>query len=79
MMMCRQAVEAMTDAQEGALSGWRRLTYRLHLAICPACRAHRSQIETTVGVLHGAPRPDPSEDARRRALEAFQNRKKSSV
>jgi anti-sigma factor ChrR (cupin superfamily) len=78
-MMCRQAVEAVTDASEGALSGWRRLAYGLHLAMCPACRAHREQMETTVGVLHGAPRPDPSEEARRRALEAFQNRKKSSV
>jgi hypothetical protein len=54
-MSCLQTVEAMTDASEGALTGWKKVRYRVHITICPFCRAHRRQVEATI-----APAPRPS-------------------
>lgn len=76
-MMCREVVEATTDASEGALSGWRKVSYRFHLTICPYCRAHKKQVDTTLGTLKVLPSPKADEDARARALEAF--RRKQSL
>jgi NMD protein affecting ribosome stability and mRNA decay len=73
-MMCRDVVDATTDASEGALSGWRRISYRFHVMICPACRAHLTQVETAVAAVRAMPRPDPSEEARARALHAFKKK-----
>lgn len=75
-MMCRDVGDAMTDAEEGALKGWRRLRYGMHMVICPFCRAHKQQYETTVSTLHALPKEAPSEDARDKALAAFRNRKR---
>jgi hypothetical protein len=75
-MMCRGAVEAMTDADEGKLSGWRKVSYRVHLAICPFCRGHRAQVDKTVAALASLPKEPPSPDALSRAAEAFKNRKR---
>ena len=76
MMMCRDAADAMTDADEGALAGWRLVKYRAHMAICPFCRAHKQQLDTTVSTLRALPKDPPSDDARERALAAFRNRKR---
>jgi hypothetical protein len=75
-MMCRDVVAATTDAEEGALKGWRRLSYRFHLGICPFCRAHAAQVETTVSTLRALPKDAPSDDSRERAIAAFRNRKR---
>ncbi len=74
-MMCREAVEATTDASENALSPWRRLMYALHMVICPACKTHRHQVDTTRATLEALERPEPSADSRRRAAEAFERAK----
>jgi anti-sigma factor ChrR (cupin superfamily) len=74
-MMCKQATESMTEASEGALRGWRRLAYRFHLRVCPYCRAHAHQLEQTVGSMKALPRPEPSDEARERALAAFRSKR----
>jgi anti-sigma factor RsiW len=76
-MMCRQVVDAMTDESEGVLKGWRRLMYRFHLKICPACQAHHHQVQSTITTLASLPRDPPTSESRDRALEAF--RKSKSV
>jgi anti-sigma factor RsiW len=73
-MMCRDVVEAMTDATEGALSGWKKASYHLHLTTCPFCRRHRRQVETTIHTLKGLPAPAVDEGARERALAAFRRK-----
>jgi hypothetical protein len=75
-MMCRGVVEAMTDADEGKLSGWRRVSYGFHLAICPFCRSHRAQVDKTVATLAALPKQPPEQAALQRAAEAFKNRKR---
>jgi hypothetical protein len=75
-MMCRDVVDLTTDHAEGALSPWKRLSFRLHLAICPYCRVHTKQVETTIATLQALPKETPSDEARERALAAFRNRNK---
>lgn len=46
MLNCRDATRLMSDAQERPL-GWReRLSLRLHLKVCSACRAFQGQMGT---------------------------------
>ena len=51
IITCRQLVEAVTDAREGALSVLDQLGYRAHLARCAACRTYVQQLERTLGLL----------------------------
>ena len=74
-MMCRDVVEA--DAE--SLSGVKKLLYRFHLSICPACQAHHRQMATTVATLAQLPKDEPSTDAREKALAAFRKNKKEGV
>jgi len=78
MILCRKATELLTDDMEGRLVGVRKWQYRLHLAICVRCQAHRKQMELTVETLHKLPKEAPDDDTKARALEAFRARKKSS-
>ncbi len=77
MYLCRDAVEQMVDAEEGALSGWARVRYAFHVTICPHCRTCRRQLRDTVHVLGtlratpADPVPPEVEDA---ALAAFRER-----
>jgi anti-sigma factor RsiW len=73
-MSCLQTVEAMTDASEGALTGWKKVRYRVHITICPFCRAHRRQVEATIDTLKGLPSPIVDESARTEALGAFRRK-----
>jgi len=76
-MSCKHAVEAMTDAEEGALTGWRKLNYRFHMKHCPACNAHRRQLAATTDAMKLLGCEKPSDDARDRALAAFRKNKKA--
>lgn len=78
MMKCRDVVDASTDARENALTGWRRVGYRAHLLICPFCRAHQAQVDTTISTLRSLPKEGPSDAAREQALAAFRNRKRGA-
>ncbi len=75
-MMCRDAIDLTTEEREGALTGWKRVSYRFHLAICPFCRAHEKQEEATIATLSALPKEPVSDDSREKALAAFRNRKK---
>jgi hypothetical protein len=71
MFTCRDAAEHMTDEREGALTGGLGFWYRLHMTICPFCRACRRQLDEAISLakeLPPEPVPDKVMDA---ALEAF--------
>ena len=74
-MMCRDVVDA--DAE--SLTGLKKVLYRFHMSVCPSCKAHQRQVETTVATLHALPKETPSEDAREKALAAFRKNKKEGV
>jgi hypothetical protein len=62
MFLCKDATLRMTEAREGALSGLVSLSYRVHLLICPHCRACRRQLDDTIA-LAAETRREPSAPA----------------
>jgi anti-sigma factor RsiW len=47
-MVCRQAVELVTDYLEGSLSRRDRRRFEAHLRACPNCTAYIEQIRMTI-------------------------------
>jgi anti-sigma factor RsiW len=47
-LVCRQAVELVTDYLEGTLSGRDRRRFERHLRGCPNCSAYLEQIRATI-------------------------------
>jgi anti-sigma factor RsiW len=47
-LVCRQAVDLMTDYLEGALSPRDRTRFEAHLADCPHCSEYLAQIQATI-------------------------------
>ena len=64
-MKCRDLAELVTHYLENALPLQRRLSTRLHLAICSNCRRYVDQMRRTIRFLsEGPPKPPPAhEDA----------------
>jgi anti-sigma factor RsiW len=50
-LVCRDAVELVTDYLEGALAQRDRARFESHLAGCPHCRAYLAQIRATLDAL----------------------------
>jgi anti-sigma factor RsiW len=49
-VVCRQAVELVTDYLEDALTRGGRRRFEAHLAKCPHCREYLAQIRATIEV-----------------------------
>jgi anti-sigma factor RsiW len=49
-LVCRQAVELVTDYLDGALSHSDRARFEAHVADCPHCTTYLEQIRTTIAV-----------------------------
>jgi anti-sigma factor RsiW len=47
-LVCRQAVELMTDYLEGRLSRVERRRFEAHLAGCPHCTEYLAQLRETI-------------------------------
>lgn len=58
VLCCRDAMTRLTERSEGALAGAEGATFAVHLTICARCKAYRTQLETTVGVLRAMPREE---------------------
>lgn len=56
-LVCRQAVELVTDYLDGALSARDRARFEAHLAGCPHCSEYLAQIRVTVATV-GAIEPE---------------------
>ena len=56
-IVCRQAVELVTDYLEGALSRRDRRRFEAHVRACPNCAAYLEQIRITIE-LTGSIEPD---------------------
>ena len=54
---CRRASDDGTSLDEGALGWWDRVRIRLHLSICPGCKAYRCQM---LAVTRAAKAPEPA-------------------
>jgi anti-sigma factor RsiW len=59
-LKCREAVELVTDYQEGALTRPARRRFERHISLCPNCREYLEQIRA---IIRAARRHDPPADA----------------
>jgi anti-sigma factor RsiW len=50
-IVCRQAVELVSDYLEGALSARERVRFEVHLADCPHCQEYLVQMRATVAAI----------------------------
>jgi anti-sigma factor RsiW len=75
-MTCQELVELVTEYLDGALPPRDRERFEEHLATCPGCEAHLTQVRETIGVLGHVPPEALSERAERDLLAAFRNWKR---
>ncbi|WP_297362655.1 hypothetical protein [Acidiferrobacter sp.] len=77
MLGCRDVARNVSRAQDEDFRGWARMATRLHLFLCPPCRAYARDI----AALHrriGSTKPDGLEqrlstDVRQRVHDAIDN------
>ncbi len=62
-LVCRRAVELMSDYLEGALSDRDRTRLEAHLAQCPHCSEYLAQLRATIDALGSASPENLSDDA----------------
>jgi predicted anti-sigma-YlaC factor YlaD len=72
-IVCRQAVELVTDYLEGSLSRRDRRRLESHLKKCPNCTAYLEQIRVTIQ-LTGSVEPDDLTPEARAELEELYRR-----
>jgi anti-sigma factor RsiW len=60
-LVCRQAVELMSDYLDGALSVGDRVRLEAHLAGCPHCSEYLAQLRVTIDAL-GRAEPEALSD-----------------
>ena len=72
-LVCREAVELVTDYLEGALSGTDRARFETHLSACPHCTEYLAQMRRTLHLLRRI-EPDALEPQVRDDLVALYRR-----
>jgi len=72
-VVCREAVELVTDYLEGALSRGDRARFEAHLAQCPHCNRYLEQIRTTIAAM-GRIEPEALDPEVREELVALYRR-----
>ena len=50
-ILCRQAVELVTDYLEGALTAAERARFEAHLSDCPHCREYLREMRVTIAAM----------------------------
>ncbi len=74
MLGCRQVARNVSRARDENLRGWARVATRLHLFLCPPCRAYARDIAALHRRIGSTVPADPeqhlSTDARQRVREA---------
>lgn len=69
-IVCRQAVELVTDYLEGALTADERARFEAHLADCPHCTEYLREMRITISAL-GRVEPEEISAAARADLVAL--------
>lgn len=58
MLTCKQIAELVTAFAEGELTFTDRVRFRMHIALCPNCRAYVRQMQATAKALGKLPEPE---------------------
>ena len=72
-LVCRQAVELVTDYLEGALSRRARRRFEAHLAGCPHCTEYLAQMRMTIRIAGSITPEDLSPQMRVEFIELYRN------
>lgn len=72
-LVCREAVELVTDYLENALSPRARARFEAHLAVCPHCSEYLAQMRRTLDAL-GRIEPEALDPRAREELVALYRR-----
>ena len=70
-IVCRQAVELVTDYLEGTLSRRDRERFEAHLRACDGCDEYLRQIRATIRILGNVQPEDLEPETRRGLLELY--------
>lgn len=70
-LVCRQAVELVTDYLEGALSPRERARLEEHLAACPHCTEYFAQMRITIATLGRVEADSLAPDARGELVDLY--------
>lgn len=70
-LLCRQAVELVTDYLEGALSRAQRRRFEAHLARCPDCPEYLAQMRALIVVASSITPDDLTPRARREFIQLY--------
>jgi predicted anti-sigma-YlaC factor YlaD len=70
-IVCRQAVELVTDYLEGTLSRRDRRRFESHLKVCPNCAAYFEQIKVTIRLVGEIEADDLTPEARQDLVELY--------
>ena len=74
-MNCRRVAHDLTELREGDLPFVQRTVLRVHLALCPSCKAYAHQMDETTRALHEVDEPLPDEASRAIAERILRSRK----
>jgi len=70
-MVCRQAVELVTDYLEGALSRRDTRRFEAHLRACDGCEEYLRQVKMTISVLGRVEPEDLAPETRQGLIELY--------
>lgn len=70
-LVCRQAVELVTDYLEGRLSRRGRRRFEAHIAACPNCRAYLDQMRRTIAATGTIEPEDLAPEVREDLIDLF--------
>jgi anti-sigma factor RsiW len=71
VLSCRQIVDLVTQYTEGGLAREERRDFERHVAICPACRGHFTQLQKISRTAEGLSEEKLPEPLRASLVEAF--------
>lgn len=77
-LVCRQAVQLMTDYLDGALTNTQARRFERHLAGCPHCAEYLDQLRETIALSARIGNGPPLDDETRQSLIAMYQAWRSS-
>ncbi len=76
-LVCKEAVELLTDYLEGVLLPEKRRQLEEHIASCLGCRNYLEQVRLTIGMLRNLAQESVFPETREELLQAFRQWKVS--
>jgi len=73
MLTCQEVALLVSDYLDDRMTGWERIKFRIHVAMCKDCREWLRQLEITTDLLGHAPDVDVPPELSDNLLAAFKD------